>query len=217
MDLDGAHLKSTAAECRDLGAETLEVVVDVSDPPGVRRAVDDVALRFGGVDCLVNNAAMFSSLRNQPFEEIDPVDFDRVMAVNARGPFLLCQAVAPYMRRRGGGKIVNLVSGTLLSAPGGLAHYVASKGALFALTRVLARELGPDKICVNSIAPGLTVTEGLRSMYPDSYISAARSSRSLARDEVPDDITGTLVYLLSSDSDFVTGQMLAVNGGAQFW
>lgn len=217
MDSDGSRLRESAAECRALGADTMECEVDVSDPARVSRAVDDVASHFGGIDGLVNNAAMFSSLRNRPFEQIDPAEFDRVLAVNARGPFLMCQAVAQHIRRRGGGKIVNMASGSLLSVPPGLAHYVVSKGAVFALTRVLARELGPDRICVNSIAPGLTVTEGVRGMYPDSYFAGARASRSLARDEEPDDLTGTLVYLLSPDSDFVTGQMIVVNGGAQFW
>jgi NAD(P)-dependent dehydrogenase (short-subunit alcohol dehydrogenase family) len=217
VDIDSARLKPVAAACRDSGADALEVELDVSDPRAVHLAVDDIASRLGGIDGLVNNAAVLSTLRNRPFEEIDPAELDRVLAVNARGPFLMCQAAVPHMRLRGGGKIVNMASGALLAGPPGLAHYVMSKGAVFALTRVLARELGPDRINVNSIAPGLTVTEGVRAIYPDSFIAAARASRSIARDEVPGDLEGTLVYLLSADSDFVTGQMIVVNGGAQFW
>lgn len=217
VDIDRAKLRAVAAACRASGADALEVELDVSDPGAVRAAVDDIAARLGGIDGLVNNAAVLSTLRNRPFEQIEPAELDRVLAVNARGPFLMCQAVVPHMRLRGGGKIVNMASGALLAGPPGLAHYVMSKGAVFALTRVLARELGPDRINVNSIAPGLTVTEGVRAIYPDSFIAAARASRSIARDEVPGDLEGTLVYLLSADSDFVTGQMIVVNGGAQFW
>lgn len=217
LDIDQRGVRSVAAECRDAGAEVLDLVVDVSESHAVSSAVDDVSSRFGGIDGLVNNAAMLSSLRNQPFEQIEPAEFDMVLAVNARGPFLMCQAVVPYMRKRGGGKIVNMASAALLAGPPGLAHYVMSKGAVFALTRVLARELGAAKINVNSIAPGLTLTEGVRGLYPESFLEGARELRSIARDELPEDLEGTLVYLLSPDSDFVTGQMIVVNGGAQFW
>lgn len=217
VDIATAKLREVATGCRESGAETMEVELDVSDPAEVRAAVDGIAARLDGIDGLVNNAAVFSTLRNRPFEEIEPAELDHVLAVNARGPFLMSQAAVPHMRRRGGGKIVNIASGALLAAPAGLAHYVMSKGAVFALTRVLARELGPARINVNSIAPGLTVTEGVGALYPESFIAAARESRSIARDEVPGDLEGTLVYLLSADSDFVTGQMIVVNGGAQFW
>lgn len=217
LDIDGPNLRSAVAECSAIGAGAIGIEVDVSDAVGVREAVDEVAARLGGVDGLVNNAAVLSTLRNKPFDEIDPAELSRVLAVNAAGPFLTSQAVVKHMRARGGGKIVNMASGAILAGPPGLAHYVMSKGAVFALTRVLARELGPDRITVNSIAPGLTLTEGVRALYPPAYIEAARQSRSLARDESPEDLEGTLVYLLSSYSDFVTGQMIVVNGGAQFW
>lgn len=217
IDVDRTRLAEAAVECKRLGCSPLELVVDVADPRAVTAAVDDIAETMGGIDGLVNNAALFSSLRNTPFEQIGAAEFDRVFAVNARGPFVLCQAVVPHMRRRGGGKIVNLASGALLAAPAGLAHYVMSKGAIFAMTRVLARELGPDRINVNSLAPGLTVTAGVAELYPQSLLDGVRVSRSLARDERPEDLEGTLVYLLSTDSDFVTGQMIVVNGGAQLW
>lgn len=217
FDKDATRLHTTLDECSEAGGEVLERLVDVSAKDEVTAAVDEVAQQLEGVDALVNNAALFSELRNKPFDQISAEEFDRVIAVNARGPFLMCQAVVPHMRRRGGGKIVNLASGALLAAPAGLAHYVMSKGAIFALTRVLARELGPDHINVNSLAPGLTVTDAVRELYDDSFIERARASRSIARDERPEDLEGTLVYLLSDDSDFVTGQMIVVNGGAQFW
>ena len=142
-------------------------------------AVDGVAEELGGIDALVNNAALLRELRNKPFDEISTDELDRVIAVNARGPFQMCQAVVRHMRRRGGGRIVNMTSGALLAAPAGLAHYVMSKGAPFALTRVLARELGPDHINVNSIAPGLTVTDAVLEVYSDSFIEGARASRSI--------------------------------------
>lgn len=217
VDVDRARLAEASAECREAGTEVVDAALDVSEPAEVSARVDELADRLGGIDGLVNNAAVFRELRNKPFEDIGAEEFDRVIAVNARGPFLMCQAVVRHMRRRGGGKIVNMASGALLAAPTGLAHYVMSKGAIFAMTRVLARELGPDRINVNSIAPGLTLTDAVLELYSDSYIEGARAARSIVRDERPADLEGTLVYLLSEDSDFVTGQMIVVNGGAQFW
>jgi NAD(P)-dependent dehydrogenase (short-subunit alcohol dehydrogenase family) len=217
LDLDRERTEAIAAECRAQGAEAIALTTDVSDPDAVRGAVEAVVDRFGGVDCLVNNAAHFATLEHRPFEAIPASELDLLLAVNVRGPFLLCQAVAPHMRRRGGGKIVNIGSGSVLSAPRGLAHYVTSKGAIWAMTRVLARELGPDNITVNTLAPGLTITDAVLANHPADGVVASRQSRSLARDEVPGDLEGTLVYLLSADSDFVSGQMLVVNGGSQLW
>lgn len=217
VDVDGPGVERAAAACREAGVPAIGLHADVSDVTAARAAVHEAARDLGGVDALVNNAAFFSGLRNRPFEEIDVAELDRVLAVNVRGPFVMCQAAVPHLKASGGGRIVNMASGSLLSAPAGLAHYVASKGAVFALTRALARELGKYGITVNSIAPGLTLTDGVRDLYPESFLDTARDMRSLARDETPQDLEGTLVYLLSADSDFVTGQMIVVNGGAQFW
>lgn len=216
IDLDGDGVRALAGECEALGANVLHLEADVSEPAAARAVVEETAAALGGIDGLVNNAALFSALPMRPFEEIPPEEIDRVLAANVRGPFLLCQAVVPWMRRRGGGTIVNVGSGIILSGTPGLAHYTASKGAIFALTRALARELGPDRIRVNTIAPGFTLTDTLRARS-DQPVEASRASRALARDEVPEDLEGTLVHLLSSDSEFVTGQMLVVNGGNVFW
>jgi NAD(P)-dependent dehydrogenase (short-subunit alcohol dehydrogenase family) len=213
VDLDGGGVNALAAEC---GGGAVAIVADVADPAAATAAVAEAAQRLGGVDALVNNAALFSTLPNRPFEQIPPDEVARVLAVNVLGPFVLCQAVAPHLRLRGGGKIVNIGSGIILSGTPGLAHYAASKGAIFAMTRALARELGGDRITVNTLAPGFTLTDALRAR-DDQPVEASRRSRALARDEVPEDLEGTLVYLLSSDSDFVTGQMLVVNGGNTFW
>jgi NAD(P)-dependent dehydrogenase (short-subunit alcohol dehydrogenase family) len=216
VDLDPEGAAAVGAECRALGGEAIDLAADVADPAAARAAVDETAARLGGVDALVNNAALFSTLPNRPFEEIPAEEVQRLLAVNVVAPFVLCQAVAPHLRRRGGGKIVNIGSGIVLSGTPGLAHYTASKGAIFALTRALAGELGPDGITVNTLAPGFTLTDALRARE-DQPVEASRRSRALARDEVPEDLEGSLVYLLSSDSDFVTGQMLVVNGGNTFW
>ena len=214
VDIDEAGLEPVAQACRELGGDVVALAADLTKPSDCRSVLDAAAERFGGIDALVNNAALFAQLQQRPFEEISPDELDRVLSANVKGPFLLSQAVAPHLRRRGGGKIVNVSSGSVLAAPRGLAHYVTSKGAIFALTRVLSRELGPDGITVNSLAPGLTVTETSGTPLESGPGTA---SRSLARHEVAEDLEGTLVYLLSEDSDFLSGQMIVVNGGAQFW
>lgn len=217
IDLDGSRLREAAEECQRLGATALALEADVAEPAAVRRAVAGTVDGLGGVDALVNNAGLFSTIPDRPFEQIPVEEFDRVMAVNVRGAFLFCQAVAPHMRRRRKGKIVNVGSGIVLSATPGLAHYVASKGAIFALTRVLARELGADGITVNTLAPGRTFTEAVQARQAQATAERRGSTPALGRPQVPEDLEGTLVYLLSADSDYLTGQMLVVNGGAQFW
>jgi NAD(P)-dependent dehydrogenase (short-subunit alcohol dehydrogenase family) len=168
------------------------------------------------VDILVNNAALFADLRVKPFQDIDEAEWDRVMAVNVRGPFQCAKAVAPVMIENKKGRIVNLASGTAFKGTANLLHYVASKGAVVSMTRSLARELGPHNICVNAIAPGLTTSEAV-VVNPD-WTGKARdagiAARAIQRDQAPADLISTLIYLCSDDSGFVTGQTISVDGGA---
>jgi NAD(P)-dependent dehydrogenase (short-subunit alcohol dehydrogenase family) len=190
-------------------------ICDVADRRSVAEFVAAVLARFGRVDGLVNNAAIFASLKPKPFEEIDSDEFDRVLQVNVRGIFECVRAVLPAMRAQGYGKIVNISSGTFYKGTPGMAHYVASKGAVIALSRVMARELGRDGICVNAVAPGFTISEGVRDWEATPGLNAQSiASRCLPREQLPEDLNGTITFLLSSDSDFITGQTVAVDGGS---
>ncbi len=211
-DIDAPGASATAAEIGALGVQ-----VDVSNAESVARMMELTIDELGRIDVLVNNAAVFGTLEYQPIEEISVELWDRVMAVNVRGVFLCCQAVVPLMKRAGSGKIINIASGTLLSGVPNFLHYITSKGGVFAMTRALSRELGPFGITVNTLSPGLTMSDNVRLHHPQEQIDRSRNSRALARDEVPEDLEGALVFLASSDSDFITGQMVVVNGGAQFW
>jgi NAD(P)-dependent dehydrogenase (short-subunit alcohol dehydrogenase family) len=211
-DLNFPQARSTAAE---LGAVGLEV--DVADRDSVLRVVKQTVDTFGRIDVLVNNAAVFGLLDYQPIEDISVELWDRVMAVNVRGVFLCCQAVIPVMKAHGGGKIINIASGTLLSGVPNFLHYIASKGAVFAMTRALSREVGPFGITVNTLSPGLTMSDNVWLHHPPEQVERSRNSRALARDEVPEDLEGALAFLASDDANFLTGQMIVVNGGAQFW
>ncbi len=212
-DVDQAGALGAAAEIP--GAVGL--AVDVADAASVRAMAAAARDRFGRIDVLVNNAGLFTAiLPRRPLEEIDPESWDRVMAVNVRGVFLCVQAVAPTMKAQGGGRIVNIASATALTGVPGFVHYVASKGAVIAMTRALARELGPSGIAVNAVAPGLTLTEGVRHLYPPEDIQAALAPRSIKRPQVPEDLVGTVLYLASEESQLVTGQLIVVDGGHYF-
>jgi NAD(P)-dependent dehydrogenase (short-subunit alcohol dehydrogenase family) len=211
--LDGG---ATVRGIEEGGGKAAYFRLDVADADSVNGFVDEVLKRYGRIDCLVNNAALFANLKPKKFFEIDDAEFDKVMAVNVRGPFLLCKAVAPAMIRQNAGKIVNIASGTVFKGHVGITHYVTSKGAIVALTRCLARELGGHNINVNAIAPGLTMSEGVLA-NPDMVgapAEATKSSRAFKRAQTPDDLTGTLIYLCSSDSDFVTGHTVVCDGGS---
>jgi NAD(P)-dependent dehydrogenase (short-subunit alcohol dehydrogenase family) len=212
---DGAELADELAAKH--GANSVSsAVFDVSDERQVTDLVAQTVERFGKVDILVNNAAMFATLQPQPATEIDVDLWDRVMAVNVRGPFLMVKHVVPHMIAQQYGKIVNITSGTVKKGLTGMLHYTSSKGAMQTFTRTLSRELGEHNICVNSLAPGLVMSETLvaSGTHDEKRKNASVQSRAFKRDESPQDLLGTLVFLASADSDFITGQTIAVDGGS---
>jgi 3-oxoacyl-[acyl-carrier protein] reductase len=206
-----------AAVVAELGADrAMAVQVDVADETAVAGMVEAVLDRHGRVDVLVNNASIFSTIRMQPFEEISVEEWDQLMAVNVRGVFLCCRAVVPAMRAAGYGKIVNISSATVWIGRPNYLHYVTSKAALLGLTRALAKELGPDGIRVNAVTPGATETEVPRETVTPAQVDAIIGMQSLKRREVAADLVGTVSFLASDDSDFITGQTINVDGGAAF-
>ena len=194
----------------------LVVRVDVSDEASVQHMTTQALERYGRIDILINNAAIFTELLHprKTFEEIPVEEWDRVMAVNVRGVWLCCKAVAPVFRKQRSGVIVNIASGTIYSGAPGFMHYVTSKAAVWGMTRVLARELGDDGIRVNSITPGLTSSEAVQEVYSAERLDANAQRRIFKREETGDDLIGTVLYLCSDLSSFVTGQCINVDGGA---
>ena len=192
------------------------MIADVSDEGSVRGLVGATMERFGKIDVLVNNAALFAPLQETNCTEIDVELWDKVMAVNLRGPFLMMKHVVPHMQAQGYGKIINIGSGTAFRGIPSMLHYVTSKGGIMAFTRALARELGEHGIRVNTLAPGFTLSDTVVAENP-GHVHTAREravqSRALKRDETPQDLLGALIFLASAESDFVTGQTLAVDGG----
>jgi len=212
---DGKEVAQSLA--REHGANSVaSAITDVSDEAAVKALVAETMERFGQIDILVNNAALFAPLQETKCTEIDTAVWDRVMAINLRGPFLMVKHVAPQMRARGYGKIINIGSGSIFHGIPWMLHYVTSKGGIVAMTRVQALELGEHGIRVNTLSPGLTMSETLVAENP-GHIATARdrvvASRSLKRDAHPQDLLGALVFLASADSDFMTGQNVVVDGG----
>lgn len=186
--------------------------IDLADPAKIQSAVSDAAEWLGGIDGLVNNAAIATGIGGKMFDEIDIATWDRVMTVNVRGTWLVTRDCVPHLRKSGHGKVVNIASDTALWGAPKLLHYVASKGAVISMTRSLARELGGDNVAVNAIAPGLTIVEATE------YVPAERheqyvEGRAMNRRQMPEDVVGAVMFLLSDAADFITGQILPVNGG----
>jgi NAD(P)-dependent dehydrogenase (short-subunit alcohol dehydrogenase family) len=219
-----------AAIAAGLEAEGAEVVVvdleppeggiraDVSSEDDVARMVEEALERNGRVDILVNNAGLYASLEMRAFTEIPLEEWRQVMDVNVASMFLTCRAVVPVMREQGGGKIVNISSGTPFRGVPYLLHYVTSKGAIVALTRALAKELGKDSIHVNCVAPGFTMSDGVKSnpKVVEALRDVSIASRTLQRDQVPEDVVGAVVFLCTPAADFVTGQTMVIDGGQYF-
>lgn len=215
-EIDADAGKQTAEQIVDAGGRALAVATDVSDAGSLAAMVDAATAEFGGIDILVNNAAVFASIpiSRSMFDEIDPAEWDLVLRVNLTGTWLACRAVVPVMRRAGYGKIINISSDTAFKGVRGRAHYVATKAGVVGLTRVLAHELGADGIRVNCLAPGSTLSE--ESVDDELLETKRRKAQAQALPDVltPEDMVGTLCFLASPDSDSVTGQTLLVNKGA---
>jgi NAD(P)-dependent dehydrogenase (short-subunit alcohol dehydrogenase family) len=194
------------------------LTVDVADEAAVEGMVAETLERCGGIDVLVNNAGVYASLAMRPFTEIPLEEWRRVMDVNVASMFLTCRAAVPAMRERGGGAIVNISSGTPFRGVPFLLHYVTSKGAIVAFTRALARELGRDGIRVNCVAPGFTMSDGVKE-HPDvieQLRDVSVAARTIQRDQLPDDVVGAVAYLAGPAASFVTGQTIVIDGGQYF-
>jgi NAD(P)-dependent dehydrogenase (short-subunit alcohol dehydrogenase family) len=211
-DLRGAE---EAARAFDDG---VGLTIDVSSEDDAQRMAAETLERCGRIDILVNNAGLYASLAMRPFDQIPADEWRRVMDVNVLSMFLTCRAVVPHMREQGGGRIVNISSGTPFRGVPFLLHYVTSKGAIVALTRALAKELGGDEVLVNCVAPGFTMSAGVES-HPE-VVQALRDvsvgSRTLKRDQVPEDVVGAVVFLCGPGATFVTGQTMVIDGGQYF-
>lgn len=215
-DLRGAA--EAAERIRAEGHAAIGITVDVVNPGDAAAMVAAAKREFGRVDVLVNNAGLFSTLTLKPFDQISEQEWMRVMEVNTVGPFVCAKAVVGEMRSQGGGRIINIASTTPIKGTPMMLHYVASKGAVIAFTRSLAKELGNDNITVNAIAPGFTLSDGvlesgLHNRMPDT---ARKASRTIQRDQVPEDLVGALAFLAGDGAGFITGQTLAVDGGSVF-
>ncbi len=198
----------------DDGGTALGMKVDITSNDDLKAMVATATSELGSLDIMVNNAAIFATLTPKPFFEIDDDEFDLIMRVNVRGLHQVMRAITPTMIKQGGGKVVNISSGTFYYGPPGLSHYTASKGAVIGMTRGHARELGDKNIQINAIAPGLTESEGISSNHGfDMARAPTVASRSIKRDMLPEDLLGTLLFLCTPDSDFLTGQTINVDGG----
>lgn len=204
------------AVIRQAGGEAIGITANVTDDISLAEMASVALSAYGRIDIVVTNAAIYGNLVRKPFEKITLEEWDDLSRVNIRGVWQTIKAVTPQMRAQKYGKVITIASSTAFKGTSGFAHYVASKGAVIAMTRALARELGDDNICVNCIAPGLTMSDAMRKAEQSRgpIFEANIATRSFKRAQEPDDIGGALLFLASSDSDFVTGQTLIVDGGS---
>lgn len=213
-ELNAQKGREVASEIERSGARALAVATDVGSSASVNAAVAAAVKAFGRVDVLINNAAIFTALGRRPFDEIPEEEWERVMRVNVTGSWLCARAVAPLMRGARSGRIINVSSSTVPMGLPMFMHYVTSKAAVIGMTRVMARELGPSGITVNCILPGMTETEVENPARTDTIRGRVLELQCLKRLEVPEDLVGTVLFLASPASAFITGQSIAVDGGS---
>ena len=206
----------TVAAIEAAGGQAIAVRVDVADDASTRAMADAALKRFGRIDGLINNAAYFREIKLTPFEELDPAQWERIFAVNVKGVWQCCKAVMPALRERGsaggGGSIVNIASVVAVAGQPGYLHYVATKGAVLAMTKGLAKECGPHGVRVNVIAPGFVITDATKNR-PVEWQQSFLKARAISREQRPADLVGTALYLLSDLAGFVSGQTIVVDGG----
>jgi 3-oxoacyl-[acyl-carrier protein] reductase len=212
VDILDKEAQETVQEIKAKGRSAISLKVDVTSEEETLRMAEETAKQLGRIDILVNNAAIYFGIGRRLFVEISTEEWNKLIAVNLRGPFLCSKAVFPQMKKQNKGKIINLSSETAFTGSHGFIHYVTSKGGIISFTRALAAELGPYNICVNSIAPGFTDTEASRSLTSDiTKYNVAPTP--LGRLQQPEDLIGAMIFLASDESDFITGQALVVDGG----
>jgi NAD(P)-dependent dehydrogenase (short-subunit alcohol dehydrogenase family) len=223
---EGAHVviadikgyEAAAEKLSGKGLDAIAIRTDVTDVGSVSGLIRDTMARHGRIDILVNNAAISAELRPAPFEQSSPEEWRRIYEVNVIGVFNMCKAVSPHMRAARTGRIINVSSGTALKGTPGMLHYIASKGAIISMTRSLASEFSADQITVNAVSPGFTLTESVEAQ-PElltTFADAAIKTRLLKRHAVAADVANVIYFLASDDSGFVTGQLIAADGGSVF-
>lgn len=212
-DIAGREAEQTAVRIRAAGDAAVAVTTDVSDEQATERMAAVAVDAFGRIDALINNASLMSVLKRRPWHQIPIAEWDRVMAVNLRGMFLCCRAVYPQMKRQQGGKIVNIASARFWQGTPNRLHYSTSKAGVIGFTRSLARELGDDNIAVNAVTPGFTESDTQIASSSPEYLAARRQNRTFKRAQLPEDLVGTVMFLVANASNFITGQTINVDGG----
>lgn len=208
-DIEG--LKSAEKEILEKGGECFWIQGDVTKPEDNEKMVKATIDKWGRLDIVVNNAAYYFGVERKPFDQVSPEEWDMMMAINVKGPWLVARAAFPYLKAQGKGKIINLTSEVFFTGSNGFVHYVASKGGVVGLTRALAAELGPNNITVNAVAPGFTDTEASRTIADTTKYDVSKTP--LRRLGLSEDIVGAALFLASDDADFITGEIILVDGG----
>lgn len=216
-DISLERAEKVAGEIKAKGGEAVATQTDVSDEEATKMMAEKVKTLYGRVDILLNNAAIFHGIRFQPWDTLTVEEWDRIFEVNVKGTWLCCKAIAPIMREQKKGKIINISSSIIKCPPVAAeqqSHYTCSKSAVYTFTKILARSLGSYGINVNAIGPGLTVTEATTTMegIPPDLFETSAARRCIQRKEEPEDLVGTALFLASEDSDFITGQIIFVDG-----